>query len=68
MHNWKSIYEDKLEYRASIVRDVLSDRGMNPVLLNKQDSSHHFGHFEVLVAPDHILKAIKIINDEIRFE
>ena len=68
MHNWKSVYEDKLEYRATIVRDVLTDRGLDPVLLNKQDSAYNFGYFEVLVSPDNILRAIKIINDEIKFE
>mgnify|MGYP000162127974 CR=1 FL=1 len=68
MDNWKSVYEDKLEYRATIVRDVLTDRGMDPVLMSKQDSAYNFGYYEVLVAPDHILRAIKIINDEIKFE
>ncbi|MEQ8471546.1 MAG: DUF2007 domain-containing protein [Marinoscillum sp.] len=69
MRDWQSVYRDELEYRAEIVRAVLDDNDMNPVLLNKKDSAYQlFGHFEVLVAPDHIIKALKIINDEIRFE
>lgn len=69
MRDWQSVYRDEQEYRAEIVRAVLDDNDMNPVLLNKKDSAYQFlGHFEVLVAPDHVIKALKIINDEIRFE
>lgn len=68
MSDWKSIYKDKARHRASIVRDVLADKGLEPILLNKQDSSLHIGYFEVLVAPDHAPKAVKLINEEIRFE
>ena len=41
---------------------------MNPVLLNKKDTAYHLGHFEVHVSPDFVLKAIKIIKDDIKFE
>jgi len=68
MRNWQSVYRDKLQYRAEIVKAVLDDYEMNPVVLSKQDSAYQFGHFEVLVAPDHVIKALKIINDEIQFE
>ncbi len=68
MRDWQSVYRDQMEYRAEIVKAVLADNDMNPVLLNKKDSAYQFGHFEVLVAPDHVIKAIKLINDEIQFE
>lgn len=68
MRDWQSVYRDQLEYRAEIVKAVLDDNDMNPVVLNKKDSAYQFGHFEVLVAPDHVIKALKIINDEIQFE
>ncbi|MEQ9307200.1 MAG: DUF2007 domain-containing protein [Marinoscillum sp.] len=68
MRDWQSVYRDQLEYRAEIVKAVLDDHDMNPVVLNTKDSAYQFGHFEVLVAPDHVIKALKIINDEIQFE
>ncbi|WP_421875038.1 hypothetical protein [Marinoscillum sp.] len=68
MRDWQSVYRDQFEYRAEIVKAVLDDHDMNPVLLNKKDSAYQLGHFEILVAPDHVIKAIKLINDEIQFE
>lgn len=68
MRDWQKVYLDQQEYRAEIVRSILDDYEMNPVLLNKKDSAYQFGHFEVLVAPQHVIKALKIINEEIRFE
>ena len=68
MDSWQKVYSDTAEYRAEIVRAVLADRDMKPVLLNKKDSAYQLGHFEVLVAPEFVLKALKIINEEIKFE
>lgn len=67
MNNWKRIYHTKQAYRAEIVKAVLEDNGMQPVLINKKDSNYHFGYYEIYVAPDFVLPAIKIINDEITF-
>ena len=68
MRDWQCVYRDSLEYRAEIVKAVLEDQELSPVVLNKKDSAYQFGTFAVLVAPEYIIKAIKIINDEIKFE
>ena len=68
MSNWQKVFSDRLEYRAGIVVAVLEDFGMSPVLINKQDAAYQFGHFEVLVAPGDVLRAIKIIENDIKFE
>ncbi|MEP0366684.1 MAG: DUF2007 domain-containing protein [Cyclobacteriaceae bacterium] len=68
MSNWQKVYQADDEHRAEIVRAVLADRDFNPIMLNKKDSTYHFGHFEVLVAPEHVIRALKIINEEIKFE
>ncbi len=67
MRDWQSVYQDSSEQRAEIVKAILADMDMNPVLMNKQDSAYRFGSFEVLVSPDFVLKALKVINDEIKF-
>lgn len=68
MSNWQKVYEDTSEHRASIVESILSDKGLNPVLINKKDTSYQFGSFEVHVAPDNVIVALKIIQEEIDFK
>lgn len=68
MSNWQKVFSDKNEYRAEIVIAVLKDSGLQPVMVNKKDAAYQFGHFEVLVAPDHVLRAIKIIENDIEFK
>lgn len=68
MSNWQKVFSDKSEYRAEIVISVLKDSGLQPVMVNKKDRAYQFGHFEVLVAPDHVLRAIKIIENDIEFK
>ncbi len=68
MSDWQKVYQDKMAYRAEIVKAVLDDIGLSPVIVNKQDSAYQFGFYEVHVAPENVIRAIKIINEEIRFE
>jgi hypothetical protein len=68
MKGWQKIYSSEMPFRAEIVRLTLERQNYNPVLLNKKDSSYLFGNYEVYVARKHVLKAIKIISDELRFE
>ena len=67
MNEWQKVYQDQLEYRAKIVKAILQEHDMNPVLVNKKDSAYQFGHFEIHVEPDHVMRALKIINEEIKF-
>lgn len=68
MSKWQKVFSDKQEYRAEIVRAVLEDKGLNPVLISKQDSSiHNWGYFEVHVEPTNVLSALQIIKDDIKF-
>ncbi|MDW3196163.1 MAG: DUF2007 domain-containing protein [Cytophagales bacterium] len=67
MSDWQKVYEDSLAYRAEIVKAVLEDREMNPVIMDKKDSAYQLGHFEIYVPPEHTLQAIRIIKEEIKF-
>lgn len=67
MTNWQKIFSNELLYRAEIVKAVLEDNNIEAVILNKKDTSYHWGTHEVMVAQDDILKAIKIIKEEINF-
>ncbi len=67
MSNWQKVYTDRQGYRAEIVKAILEEKGYNPVLINKKDSTYHFGQFEVHVESEHVLEALKIIKDDITF-
>lgn len=68
MGSWQKVYSDKLEHRAEIVKAVLEEHGIQPVLVNKKDTAYHWGQFEIHVSPDEVIQAIKIINDDITLE
>jgi len=68
MTDWRSVYKDHREYRATIVRDVLTDQEIDAVIVNKKDSPYGFGFLEVQVPSDQVILAIKIIEEGIHFE
>jgi len=68
MSLWQKVFKDRLEHRAAIVRDVLTDREIEAVMVNKKDSLYGFGYFEVQVQPNDVILAIKIIQEDINFE
>ena len=68
MAKWQKVFSTEESYRAEIVKSVLDDTGINAVVLKKKDSSlNNFGLFEVLVLPDDVIKAMKIIQNDISF-
>jgi len=68
MSEWQSVYKDSKEHRVDIVKAILDEMGMAPVKINKTVSAHGFGNFEIFVAPDNVLRAIRVIKEEIKFE
>ena len=69
MSNWASIFESKHEYKAEIVKDVLADQGFDPVILNKKDTAYNiFGQYEVHVATENVVRALRIVENDINFE
>jgi len=68
MSSWQKVFNNRLEHRASIVRDVLKDRDIAAVMVNKKHSLYGFGYFEVQVSANDVLLAIKIIQEDINFD
>ncbi len=63
------MFEDTTSYRAEIVKSILDENQLNAVLVSKKDSAYQlFGHFEVHVRKEDVLRAIRIIREEIKFE
>jgi len=65
---WQRVYVTNTKYRAEIVKAVLEDNHLSPVLVDKQDTSYHFGSVEIYVAPDEVINALKIIENDISFK
>ena len=68
MSNWVSVYTTPAAHRAEIVKAVLEEEELNPVIINKKDSSYKFGYYEVLVVEEEAVEAAQLIRDEIEFE
>ena len=68
MSKWVSIFKNDNQYRAEIVKAVLEDNEVPAVVVNKKDTAYHLGYYEVHVGADDVLKAIKIITDDITFK
>ena len=72
MKDWVVVYRlpTYSSSRAEIIRGILSESGIEAVIVNKKDSMVHMsgGEIEVQVPRSKVLSAIKIINDEISFE
>ncbi len=69
MNNWQKVFETENNIRASMVRDLLKEKGLNPIIVNKKDSSlNNFGQIEILVPPEDVLRALKLINEDLNFE
>lgn len=60
-NSWVKIYSSNQFIKSEIVRQVLVDHEMNPVLMNKQDTAYKFGEVEVYIHQDNFDKALEII-------
>lgn len=67
MTEWQKVFEDKTGHRAEIVRAILEENHLSAIVVPKKDSSYHFGHFEVHVPHEDVIKAVKIITEDIKF-
>jgi hypothetical protein len=69
MKDWQKVFSSPNPFQASLVQQVLESSELQAILLNKQDSAYGvFGDVEIYVPKKSVLKAIKIINDEIDFK
>ena len=65
---WQKIYDTETFYKAEILNAVLKENKVDSVIMNKRDSAYPIGHYEIHVSRENVLKAIKILQDDVRFE
>ncbi len=60
--DWQIVFSTKKAYEAEMVRGLLETAGLEPVVMNAQDSSYLFGDVEVYVSPEQAEQAEAIIK------
>jgi len=60
---WINIYSGKEEYQAKVIKSLLEQNDLNPVILDKKDDEFRIGYAEVYVAPEEAEKAQQIIKE-----
>jgi hypothetical protein len=65
---WVKVYVTSMNHRAEIVADVLEKGGYQSMVINKVDSSFHFGEFQVFVHKHEEQSAITLIENAVSFE
>lgn len=67
MSSWQTIYKSSLQHQVEIVKDLLFTSDIAAVILDKKNHSHNMGGYEVRVSSEHVLRAIKLVQDETDF-
>lgn len=68
MSNWQTVYKTDQLYKAEIVKDCLQNSSLHPIIVDKKDSAYLIGYYEIRVLNDNVLKALKLIEDDVKFE
>jgi len=60
--DWIVVHTTNKVYLAEMIRQLLSDHGIDAIIINKMDSSYLFGDIEVYTRPDNVLKSKLLIE------
>ena len=64
MDNWTIIYITTDQYRAELARQMLIEKGITAVIMDKKDTSYpQIGHVEVMVEKENRKAAEKLIKE-----
>ncbi|MCF8368225.1 MAG: DUF2007 domain-containing protein [Bacteroidales bacterium] len=61
-NNWTKIISTSDSIKAEMIKGFLTENEIETFLLNKKDSSYHFGEVEIYVQAENALKAKHLIN------
>lgn len=65
MKHWQKILETLLPHRAELARVILTERGIETVVMSKRDSSYLLGKLEVYVHENNFEIAQSILYTEL---
>ncbi|MFK7899254.1 MAG: CPBP family glutamic-type intramembrane protease [Cyclobacteriaceae bacterium] len=61
--SWQCIHESSDRITAGLIIDLLNQNDFTPVLLDKKDSAYGFGIVKVMVRPEEVLEAKRVLHD-----
>jgi hypothetical protein len=56
------VYTTNKLFEAEMLRQFLSDNEIDGFIINKQDSSYHFGDIEIYVKQDDVIRTKRLIK------
>ena len=66
--DWIMIYQADEEYKAEIIRQLLENHGLHPVLMDKKDDEFRIGQVEIFIAPEEADQARHIMSENVEEE
>jgi hypothetical protein len=63
-HDWTPVASYGMAAIAELKKAVLEASGIPAVVMNRADSSYHFGDVELYVLRDDVIRAKRILEDE----
>lgn len=61
--DWMHVFSTTMEHISQIAKSVLEDNDIECILIDKRDSSYHFGEIEVYVKHNHVVRAKYLLKD-----
>ncbi len=68
VEDWKLIYRSTEEYKAEIIKQLLTDNGLHPVLLDHKDSEFGLGEAEIYISPLELVEAKRVMEENENLE
>ena len=63
VEGWNKIYSSDHRYQAALIKELLEEYNLHPVVLDRKDQEFLVGEAEVYVAPEETEKALQVIRD-----
>ena len=60
---WIKVYDSGEEYQAVLIKDLLENHGLHPVLMDRRDDEFMIGDAQVFVSVEEEEKALQIIAE-----
>lgn len=59
---WVLCYQADEEYKVEVIKQLLENQGLHPVMLDHRDSEFRLGNVELYIAPEEHAGAVKAIQ------
>ena len=61
--DWILCYQADEEYKVDIIRQLLENAGLHPVMMDHKDSEFRIGNVELYISPEEHESALNIIEN-----